>query len=142
MNFDTAVAAQEAFKRAQSAGKLGEDLDPAIEAEERFGSSTGQDSTDAYEALLKIGERHFEATAFLEFLIYTTWNYVIELPSPDRFKKGLELCNRYLKEAVGKTDKTRIAQIRELRHSFLNGLGQADDEGMEEYDEDAFAGGD
>jgi hypothetical protein len=142
MKFDTAVAAQEAFKRAQSSGELGEDLDPAIEAEERFGSSTGQDSTDAYKALLKIGERLSEATAFLEFLIYTTWSYVIELPSPDRFKKGLELCNRYLKEAAGKTDKTELSHVRELRHSFLNGLGQADDEGMEEYDEDAFAGGD
>jgi hypothetical protein len=142
MKFDTAVAAQEAFKRAQSAGELGEDLDPAIEAEERFGSSAGQDSTEAYEALLKISERRSEATTFLEFLIYTTWNYVIELPSPDRFKKGLELCNRYLKEAASKTDKTELKHVRELRHSFLNGLGRTEDEGMEEYDEDAFAGGD
>lgn len=142
MKFDTAVAAQEAFKRAQSAGELGEDLSPAIEIEERFASSAGQDSTNAYEALLKIGERYSTATAFLEFLIYTTWNYVLELPSPDRFKKGLELCNRYLKEAVSKTDKTQLKQVRELRHSFLNGLGQTDDEGMEEYDEDAVSGGD
>ncbi|MEK6683662.1 MAG: hypothetical protein AABY46_03290 [Nitrospirota bacterium] len=142
MNFDTAVAAQEAFRRAQSTGELGEDLESAIEAEERFASSTGQNSTDAYDTLLKIGDEHLKATAFLEFLIYTTWNYVMELPSPDRFKQGLELCNRYLKEAVGKTDKTRIAQIQELRHSFLNGLGRTDDEGVEEYDEDAFAGGD
>ena len=142
MKFDTAVAAQKAFKRAQSSGELDEDMDPAIEAEERFSSSTGQDSTDAYEALLKIGETHLKATAFLEFLIYTTWNYVIELPSPDRFKKGLELCNRYLKEAASKTDKTQLKQVRELRHSFLSGLGRTDDEGMEEYDQDAFAGGD
>ena len=142
MKFDTAVAAQEAFKRAQSAGELDEDMDLAIESEERFASSTGQDSIEAYEALLKICEMHPTATAFLEFLIYTTWNYVIEFPSPDRFKKGLELCNRYLKEAAGKTDKTQLKQVRELRHSFLNGLGQTDDEGVEEYDEDAFAGGD
>jgi hypothetical protein len=142
MKFDTAVAAQEAFKRAQTFGKLGEDLDLAIEAEERFASSTGQDSTEAYEALFKIGERHLEATAFLEFLIYTTWNYVIELPSPGRFKKGLELCNRYLKETAGKTDKVELSHVRELRHSFLSGLGRTDDEGMEEYDEDTFAGGD
>lgn len=142
MKFDTAVAAQAAFKRAQSAGELGEDLDPAIEAEERFASSAGQESTEAYEALLKIGEMHPTATAFLEFLIYTTWNYVIELPSPERFKRGLDLCNRHLKEAVNKADPTQVKQIRELRHSFLNGLGQTDDEGMEEYEEDAFAGGD
>ncbi len=142
MKFDTAVAAQEAFKRAQSSGELGEDLDHAIEAEERFGSSTGPESTQAYEALLKIGENLSGATAFLEFLIYTTWNYVLEFPSPDRFKKGLELCNRYLKEAASKPDKTRLTQIRELRHSFLNGLGQTDDEGVEEYEEDAFSGGD
>ncbi|MBI3812274.1 MAG: hypothetical protein HY283_08735 [Nitrospirae bacterium] len=75
-------------------------------------------------------------------MIYTTWNYVIELPSPDRFKKGLELYNRRLKEASTKTDKPELKQVRELRHSFLNGLGRTDDEGMEEYDEDAFAGGD
>lgn len=142
MNFDTAVAAREAFKRAQTSGELGEDLDPAMEAEERFASSTGQDSTETYEALLKIGETHPEAAAFLEFLIYTTWNYVIEFPSPDRFKKGLELCNHYLKGAAAKTDKTGLVQIRELRHSFLSGLGQTDDVAMEEYDEDAFAGGD
>ncbi|HEY5593868.1 MAG TPA: hypothetical protein VIL61_01750, partial [Nitrospiria bacterium] len=127
MKFDTAVTAREAFKRAQSAGELGGDLDSAIEAEERFASSTGQDSTDAYEALLKIGDRQPAATAFLEFLIYTTWNYVIELPSPDRFKKGLELCNRYLKEAATKTDEAELKQVHELRHSYLNGLGQADD---------------
>jgi hypothetical protein len=142
MKFDTAVAALEAFKRAQSAGELGEDLEPANEAEDRFASSAGQDSTQAYEALLKIGELHPTVTAFLEFLIYTTWNYVIEFPSPDRFKKGLELCNRYLKEAANKSDPTQMKQIRELRHSFLNGLGQTDDEGMEEFEEDAFAGGD
>ncbi|MBI3595821.1 MAG: hypothetical protein HY203_01550 [Nitrospirae bacterium] len=142
MKFDTAVAAQEAFKRAQSAGELDEDLDLAIEAEERFASSTGQDSIETYEALLKICETHPTATAFLEFLIYTTWNYVIELPSPDRFKKGLELCNRYLKGTAGKTDKTQLKQVHELRHSFLNGLGRTNDEGVEEYEEDAFAGGD
>ena len=142
MNFDTAIAAQEAFKRAQSAGELDEDLDLAIEAEERFASSTGQDSIEAYEALLKMCETHPTATAFLAFLIYTTWNYVIELPSPNRFKKGLELCNRYLKGATGETDNAQLKQVRELRHSFLNGLGQTDDEGVEEYDEDAFAGGD
>ncbi len=142
MKFDTAVAAQEAFKRAQSAGELDENIDLAIESEERFASSTGQDSIEAYEALLKICETHPTATAFLEFLIYTTWNYVIELPSPARFKKGLELCNRYLKEAASKTAKTQLKQVRELRHSFLNGLGRTDDEGVEEYDEDAFAGGD
>jgi hypothetical protein len=142
MNFDTAIAAQEAFKRAQSAGELDEDLDLAIEAEERFASSTGQDSIEAYEALLKMCETHPTATAFLAFLIFTTWNYVIELPSPNRFKKGLELCNRYLKGATGETDNAQLKQVRELRHSFLNGLGQTDDEGVEEYDEDAFAGGD
>ncbi|HUK56012.1 MAG TPA: hypothetical protein VLY20_05075 [Nitrospiria bacterium] len=142
MNFDTAVAAREALKRAQTAGELGEDLYPATEAEERFASSTGQESAEAYATLFKIGETHPTATAFLEFLIYTTWNYVIECPSPDRFKKGLELCRRYLKETAGKINQTQSNQIRELRHSFLNGLGRTDDEGIEEYEEDAFAGGD
>lgn len=36
MNFDTAVTAREAFKRAQTSGELGEDLDHAIEAEVHF----------------------------------------------------------------------------------------------------------
>jgi hypothetical protein len=142
MKFDTAIEAQEALNRAQAAGDLGEDLDLAIEAEERFASSAGQDSVDAYEALLKIGKAHPEARAYLEFLIYTTWNYVIELPSPGRFKKGLGLCDRYLKMAANKADPTQLNQIRELRQSFLNGLGRTDDHAMDEFEEDALSGED
>jgi len=142
MKFDTAIAAREALKRAQAAGELGEDLDPSIETEERFASSAGQDSVDAYEALLRIGETHPEAMAFLEFLIYTTWNYVLELPSPGRFKKGLDLCDRYLKVAAHKAEPVQLKQIRELRQSFLNGLGRTDDDVMDEFEEDALSGED
>ncbi|HEY4485173.1 MAG TPA: hypothetical protein VI702_02460 [Nitrospiria bacterium] len=142
MKFDTAIAAQKAFKRVPLTGELGEDLDSAIEAEERFGSSTGSDATEAYEALVQIGEGHPEAASFLEFLIYSTWNHVLDDPSPDRFEKGLALCNRFLKKAGGQTDSIQRQQIQELRQSFLQGLGRSEDEGIEEYDEDAFAGGD
>lgn len=142
MKFDTAVAAQEAFRRVQEAGELGEDLDEAMEAQAQFDESAGEASSEAYQRLTQIGERHPKALAYQEFLIYSTWNYVLEGPSPDRFKKGLDLCDRYLKTAGGKAAPATMARIRELRRSFQNGLGLERDEEIEEYEEDAFQGGD
>jgi hypothetical protein len=142
MKFDTAIAAREAFRRVERSGELGKHLDRAIEAEERFSSSTGEDSTAAYETLLEIGESNPQARAFLEFLIYTTWNYIIEFPAPVRFEKGLELSDRYLRQTGVPSDGTPIRQIRELRRSFMNGLGLGDTEEVQEHEEDAFQGGD
>ena len=141
MQFDTAIAAQNAFKRVQQNGELDEDLDRAIEAEEAFSSTAGEESASAYQTMLMIGERHPEATAFQEFLIYITWNHVMDHPTPGRFKKGVELCNRYLKKIPDKKDETEVKQVLELRKSFLNGLGLGSSD-EEEYEEDTFKGGD
>ena len=141
MVFDAAVAAQTAFKKAQQTGKLGDDLDRAIEAEESFSTEVGETASAAYQLLLQIGERHPEATAFQEFLIYLTWQQVVAEPIPVYFQKGLELCDRYLNQGGSENDRVQVIQIRELRTSFLNGLGQGCDENDHD-DEDAVIGED
>ena len=141
MVFDAAVAAQTAFKRAQQTGKLGDDLDRAIEAEESFSNEVGEPASAAYQLLLHIGERHYEATAFQEFLIYLTWQQVVAEPIPIYFQKGLELCDRYLNQGGSGNDMVQVIQIRELRASFLNGLGQGCDENDRD-DEDTVKGED
>ena len=63
------------------------------------------------------------------------------VPIPFYFQKGIELCDLYLnKERVG-GDDIEVKQIRELRASFLSGLGQ---EGEEDdfFHEDTVQGGD
>ena len=51
MQFDPAIAAHNAFKRAQENSNLGDDLENAIEAEELFSSEIGEAATDAYKLL-------------------------------------------------------------------------------------------
>jgi hypothetical protein len=62
-------------------------------------------------------------------------------PTPTRFRKGVEFCDCYLRQVGNRSDETQIRQIRELRASFLSGLGSGGDE-ESEYDEDEFKGGD
>lgn len=63
---------------------------------------------------------------------------------PVYFRKGLDLCDRYLKGArEAARDQIQVNQIRELRASFCRGLGLVhEEEAEEEYDRDAFKGGD
>ena len=128
MKFDSAIAAHRAFKRAQENGNLGDDLENAIEAEDLFSSELGEAATAAYKLLLEISERHPEAIAFQEFLIYLTWQQVMAVPIPIYFQQGLELCDRYLKKGGVGEDESEVQQIRELRASFLSGLSKGDDE--------------
>ncbi len=146
MRFDPAIAAHRAFKSAVESGQLGNDLGAVCDAETTFSSTAGDEARTAYRLLQEIGERHPDATAFQEFLIYITWQQVTEETLPIYFRKGLDLCDRYL-EAVCRTtqdhDQTPIIQIRELRASFSKGLGLAEEEeAAEEYDRDSFKGGD
>jgi hypothetical protein len=69
---------------------------------------------------------------------------VAEETLPVYFRKGLDLCNRYLKDIRETSqDQTHVNQIRELRTSFCRGLGLMDEEeAEEEYDRDTFKGGD
>ncbi len=140
MEFDPAIAARRAFIRAQENAHLGDDLESAIEAEELFSSELGEAATAAYTLLLEISERHPESIAFQEFLIYLTWQQVMAVPIPFYFQKGLELCERYLNKE-GKVGEEEIQQIRELRASFLSGLGHGGEE-EDFFHEDTVQGGD
>ena len=141
MQFDPAIAAQVSFTRAQHSGELGPDLEQAQEAEAIFSASAGRKARDAYFTLVALGERHPDAVAFQEFLIYITWQQVTEETIPAHFHKGAELCDRYLSRPAGGHDPLQAEQIRDLRRSFRAGLGQGEeDEG--DYDADTPQGGD
>ncbi|MDE3119326.1 MAG: hypothetical protein KGL03_09970 [Nitrospirota bacterium] len=145
MHFDPALAAQIAFKQVLASGVLGADEDTAVEAEEVFSASAGSEAKAAYATLQALGRRHSDIQAFQEFLIYITWQQVTEETIPRHFQHGLELCNRYLArfgQAAG-SDGAHLGQVRALRESFRGGLGLSEhDDHTEEYDKDAFKGGD
>jgi hypothetical protein len=145
MQFDPAIAAQRSFDQAKSRGELGKDLDDVVEAEATFSSEAGDTARSAYMTLQAIGERHPHARAFQEFLIYITWQQVTEETAPAHFKKGLELSDRYLNglsASLSDDEQVQVRQIRELRASFRAGLGLVEEDEQEEYDRDAFHGGD
>src|SRR5438105_1568481 len=140
MEFDPAIAAQVSFRRAQESGELGVDLDKAIAAEAIFSANAGSEATAAYFTLQEIGQRHPEATALQEFLIYITWQQVTEDTIPAHFQRGADLCERYLSRLEEGHDTKQVKQIRELRRSFRAGLGQDEDDEAR-YDEDSRKGG-
>ena len=142
LSFDPAIAAHTAFQLAQARNELGADGVSAAEWEAAFAAGAGAEAVQAYRRLLALGERYPTARAFQEVLIYSTWQQAAEDPIVEHFQQGLKLCDRFL---VGReTSETRsLTQVRALRTSFLNGLGitEHDDVG-EEYERDAFKGGD
>jgi hypothetical protein len=145
LSFDPAIAGHTAFEVAQSRHELGADSVEAAEWQATFSESAGEEATQAYRRLLALGERYPDADAFHEFLIYSTWQQAAEDPMAEHFQQGLTLCDRFLARAgtADPSQSRRVAQIRALRVSFLNALGvkEQDDVG-EEYDRDAFKGGD
>jgi hypothetical protein len=141
MRFDPAVEAQAAWRRAQQFSELGEDLDTAVKAEETFSAEMGEPAQLAYQTLQEIGEKHPEAAAFHEFLIYLTWQQVMAEPVPIYFQRGAALCDRYLNRHRSIADERQIRQVLELRASFQGGLGLVKDQ-PEMYDEDTVKGGD
>jgi len=143
LHFDPAIAAQAAFQLASTRHELGPDWELAQELEATFSSSAGEEATQAYRQLLILGERHPAAHAFQEFLIYSTWQQAAEDPIAEHFHCGRELCSRFLTRAETVDTARSLAQIRALRASFLSALGEKDqDEIGDEYDRDAFKGGD
>lgn len=140
MQFDPALAARAAFREAEH--ELGSDWDRAVELEEAFSSSAGQDATEAYEALLELAQDHPEAHAFEAFCIYITWQQVTEETIARHFQTGVRLCERYLAVREGKAS-TDVANIEELRQSFRAGLGmEQEDELQTEFRRDVPKGGD
>ncbi len=142
MNFDPAIAAQQAFHRAQEADELGEWADQIAENEDTFSSDAGPEAKQAYERLQKIGEQLPHAQGFQEFLIYITWQQVTEDTIPRHFQKGLELCNQFLNQFGKSLEGSGTAnQVMNIQESFRGGLGKQEAL-MPEFDEDAFEGGD
>ena len=140
MRFDPALAAHTAFQTAKT--ELGQDWDRAVELEEIFSSSAGQDASDAYEALLKLAQRHPEARAFQAFCIYITWQQVTEETVARHFHTGLRLCEQYLASSEG-TTREQLGQVEELCESFRAGLGMdQEDDLQEEFRRDTPKGGD
>jgi hypothetical protein len=139
MQFDPAVAAQQAFARARAASELGGELAVAIEAEERFSSTAGDDASAAYRELVEIAARHPEASYFLEFLVYATWCHLMDETVAEHFKRGVALCGQLLRRELG--DAERVTRLRSIEQSFRAGLGEKPEDLME-YGKDSLKGGD
>jgi len=143
MNFDPAIAAQQALYQAEERSELGTLAEDILEAEEIFSTDQGPEAKAAYETLQEFGKRLPQAKWFQEFLIYITWQQVTDGPLARYFQHGLEASNRFLKqfknEIVGTPTNQQILAIRE---SFQGGLGIETEDVVQEYEEDAFQGGD
>lgn len=140
--FDPAIEAQAAFRRALERDELGPDGALAEELEGAFSENAGAEATQAYRGLLRLGERHTEAIAFQEFLIYSTWQQAAEDPVAEHFQRGRDLCARFLGRPAGGIEQN-LARIRAIRTSFRNALGENEQDHIgEEFDRDAFKGGD
>ena len=140
MQFDAALAAQAAFRAAET--ELGSDWDLAVELEETFSANAGATAREAYERLLVLAARYPRARRFQAFCIYITWQQVTEETIAHHFQTGVTLCEAYLAshEAVHQED---AAQITELYGSFRAGLGQEEEDDIQvEFRRDTPKGGD
>ncbi len=140
MQFDPALAAQEAFAEAEE--ELGSDWDLARQLEETFSSTAGAAARAAYEGLLAIAVRHPDADSFQAFCIYITWQQVTEETVARHFETGLRLAEAYLVSVEGK-DERHLVSVAELLGSFRAGLGlEEEDEIQIEFRKDTPKGGD
>ena len=143
MNFDPAITAQEALARAYAHDELGDAQPDIEEAEEVFSTETGTDAKRAYETLLAIGETLPQAQGFQEFLIFATWQQVTEETIPQHFRKGVQLTGQFLDRFGPQVQGTDIHErIVAIQQSFKQGLGNHSETIQDEYDRDAFHGGD
>lgn len=143
MNFDPAVAAQEALARAYAQDSLGDAQPDIEEAEETFSSETGLEARRAYETLIAIGKNLPQALAFQEFLIFITWQQVTEETIHRHFHKGVQLTEQFLDRFGPQIQGTEVYErIVAIRQSFKRGLGDRIESMQDEYDQDAFHGGD
>ena len=143
MNFDPAITAQEALARAYAHDDLGDSQPDIEEAEDTFSSETGSEAKGAYETLLAIGETLPEAQAYQEFLIFITWQQVTEETIPRHFHKGVQLTEQFLARFGPQIKGTgAYERIVAIRQSFKRGLGDRIESMQDEYDRDAFHGGD
>jgi hypothetical protein len=142
MQFDAALAAQDAFQQAGARNELDVDWAQAVELEERFSSNVGQTAREAYEQLLHLAARHPTARSFQAFCIYISWQQATEETIPRHFHTGIALCEAYLAAPQGKSDQ-EIERITALYRSFRQGLGlEEEDETQQELRRDTVKGGD
>ena len=140
MQFDAALAAQDAFRQSES--ELGSDWDTAVALEEMFSSNAGSTAQEAYDGLLALGLRHPGANAFQAFCIYITWQQVTEQTIARHFETGMRLAEAYLASSDGK-DQRHLDYVSELLESFRTGLGlDEEDEIQVEFRKDTPKGGD
>jgi hypothetical protein len=142
MQFDPAIAAQQALHRAEEHGELGALQQAIVDAEAAFSTDEGEAASQAYERLQEWGGQLPAAQYFQEFLIYITWQQVTAETIPRHFRKGADLCNEFI-QRFGSTleGSTTLSQVLDIQESFRGGLGEQDHT-LPEYDEDAFQGGD
>lgn len=140
MHFDPALAAQEAFYKAEA--ELAADWDTAVELEQTFSSNAGSTAREAYEELLALAQKYPNAHSFQAFCIYITWQQVTEETIAHHFETGLKLCEAYLVRREARSDQD-VEQIEELHRSFRAGLGlEEQDELQVEFKRDTPKGGD
>ncbi len=140
MQFDSALAAQEAFYQAKD--ELGSDWDTAVELEETFSSNAGATAREAYEGLLALAQQYSNAHSFHAFCIYITWQQATEETIARHFETGITLCEAYLASRESRAERD-VEQIEELYGSFRAGLGlEEEDELQVEYRRDTPKGGD
>lgn len=140
MRFDPALAAQEAFSRAEV--ELGPSWETAVELEYTFSSNAGSTAREAYEGLLALAQQYPNAHFFQAFCIYITWQQVTEETIARHFETGLKLSEMYLASHEGKTLQD-LEYVTELHGSFRAGLGlEEEDEIQLEYKKDTPKGGD
>ena len=140
MHFDPAVAARQVFLQVQISNELGEELEAAVAAEDRFSNSAGKEASEAYHELVGIGVRHPEAFAFGEFLVYITWCHLMDETHPEHFKRGLALCQNLLKRS-SEGEAECLKRLRSMEQSFRAGLGTESGDLMD-FEADAPKGGD
>ncbi len=140
MQFDPALAAQQAFQEAET--ELGLDWDTAVELEDTFSSNAGSTAREAYEGLLALAQRHPNAHSFHAFCIYITWQQVTEETIPRHFETGMRLSEQYLASVDGK-DERHLVHVADMLGSFRAGLGlEEEDEIQVEFRRDTPKGGD
>ena len=140
IQFDPAIAAQQAFTKSRASAELGDELEAAVAAEERFSSSAGEEASQAYRELLAIGTRHPQASYFLEFLVYATWTHLMDETTPENFRRGVDLC-RQLVQSGSVKEAERLDRLRKIEQSFRGGLGEKSEDLMD-YEADLPKGGD
>lgn len=140
MQFDAALAAQDAFRRAET--ELGSDWEAAVELESTFSSNAGTTAREAYEKLLLMAGRHPRAYSFHAFCIYITWQQVTEETIARHFETGMRLSEEYLAASDGKEQRD-ITYVAELHESFRAGLGLEEEDDIQmEFRKDTPKGGD